>query len=436
MPTDCAGLRPPGPAQPIALGINEDTLDHIRDVTARYGRVAHVPQPGSRNAVVVSDPELIRQILVKQHTHYRKGRGFERVKMLLGNGLIVSDADIWRRSRTMIQPAFKPRQIHRLTEHMRACAQRRIARWRTVAQQGATLNMTRETSDFALELILISVFGDDVDPETAVAEEGLFAFLAPHAARDLAMVKRVRELRQWIAELVAKRRARNSDDDDFLSMYLDARDKNGEPFSDKALLDEMITLIVAGFETSANTLNWMWYLVAGAPDVEQKMLDDVAQQSATQSSDADAANAMRYTQHVLEETLRLYPPVWLYTRQALQDETLGNFAIGKGTDIYLSPYLVQRDAAHWDRPDTFLPERFERPVGSGVPAAFFPFSLGPRRCIGEYFSFLEMKIHIATLLPKFHFERVNDEAPSCEYAINLRAANDIHLKPHLRETDA
>lgn len=437
MPSDLAGLQPPGPTDPIALGINEATLDSIRTAVAQFGRVVHVPQPGSRNALIVAEPDLIRQILVRQHTRYRKGRGFERVKMLLGNGLIVSDADVWRRSRTMIQPAFKPRQIHRLTEHMHACAQRRIDRWRAVALRGDTLNITRETSDFALELILISVFGDDVDPATAVAEDGLFAFLAPHAARDLEMVKRVRELRDWISRLVAQRRARNSNDDDFLSLYLDARDKSGAPFSDKALLDEMITLIVAGFETSANTLNWMWFLIAGAPDVEQKMLQDVARH--TQGGvlpDADAANAMRYTQHVLEETLRLYPPVWLYTRQALEDQMLGDYSIAKGTDIYLSPYLVQRDAAYWESPDAFQPARFERAVGSGVPAAFFPFSLGPRRCIGEYFSFLEMKIHIATLLPNFRFERVSQEPVNCEYAINLRACNDIYLKPHVRESNA
>ncbi|MEL6869518.1 MAG: cytochrome P450 [Pseudomonadota bacterium] len=428
---------PPGPQQTIPLGINEATLDALRQVSDAFGDIAHIPQPNDRHAVLVSDPALIRQVLVRKHGQYRKGRGFERVKMLLGNGLIVSDGDTWRRSRTMIQPAFKPRLIHRLTAHMRECAHRRIARWAAVADAGELLNVTRETSDFALELILISIFGNDVDPQTAVAEDGLFAFLAPHAARDLEMVKRVRELRAWILALIERRRSQPSDDDDFLNAYLAATDKNGEPFSDKQLLDEMITLIVAGFETSANTLNWMWYLVAGHADVERGLLEEIARvRDGEAASDSDAATAMRYTQYVLEETLRLYPPVWLFTRQALAGEVLGDFAIAEGTDIYLSPYLVHRDTRHWSKPAAFDPARFERETGSGAPAAFFPFSLGPRRCIGEYFSFLEMKMHILTLLPQFSLRRISDAEPACEYAINLRAQGDIYLKPERRETSS
>ena len=168
----------------------------------------------------------------------------------------------------------------------------------------------------------------------------------------------------------------------------------------------MITLVVAGFETSANTLNWVWYLLAGYPDVEQRLLDEVAAQLPDAASAShDRAAAMMYTQQVLEETLRLYPPVWLFSRRSHEEDELADFDVPPGTDIYLSPYLLHRTEHFWPNPDHFDPDRFAVSDKPKKERPFFPFSLGPRRCVGEYFSFLEMKIHLGFLLPKFRQQK-------------------------------
>ena len=335
--------RPPGPADAVALGIDPETLATLQALRDEYGDIVSMTRPNGRLAYFVNDPGEVRRILIKRHGRYQKGPGFERVKMLLGNGLIVSDGDIWRRSRTMIQPAFSRQKIHELTDVMVRCAERLDKRWSAVVAAGGSINITEETSRFALDLILISTFGDDAAVWTDVTGENPFAFLSDDSTRDLSVVMKVRELRQMLLGLIERRRSHNDVRHfDFMSMYMAAKDKSGQPFSDKELLDELITLVVAGFETSANTLNWAWHLLANHPEVEQRLLDEAA----TQIPEADSvsfekAAEMTYAQQVLEETLRLYPPVWLYTRRSLTDDTVADFDVPPGTDIYLSPYLLQ-----------------------------------------------------------------------------------------------
>ncbi|MGI9271419.1 MAG: cytochrome P450 [Woeseiaceae bacterium] len=427
--------RPPGPADAVALGIDPATLTTLCDLRDKYGDIVSMQRPNGRLAYFVNDPDDVKRILVKRHARYSKGPGFERVKMLLGNGLIVSDGDIWRRSRTMIQPAFSRQKIHELTDVMLRCAERLEKRWSAVVDEGGGINITEETSRFALDLILISTFGDDASAWTDVTGENPFAFLSDDSTRDLSVVMKVRELRQMLLELIETRRKRDSEKHfDFMSMYMTAVDKNGERFSDKELLDELITLVVAGFETSANTLNWAWYLLAKHPQVEQRLLNEAALQLPDAASVSfERAAAMTYAQQVLEETLRLYPPVWLFTRRSDADDEIGDFDVPPGTDIYLSPYLLHRTEKYWPDPDRFDPDRFALADKPKKDRPFFPFSLGPRRCVGEYFSFLEMKIHLGLLLPKFRMSLVDKGDPGLELGINLRSARDIMLQPSYRD---
>lgn len=431
---DSLQRRPPGPDAPVALGIDPPTLDTLRELRRRHGDIVAVAQPNGRDAVFVNDPDVIRGILVRQHGRYRKGPGFERVKMLLGNGLIVSDGEIWRRSRTMIQPAFARANLQRLIPLMTDCTRRLEHEWSATAQAGGTLNVTQETSAFALELILRSIFGPDYEGRILTSGTNPFAFLTEDPARDLRIVLKVRELRELLLSIVAaRRRAPAGDGYDFLSVYLDARDKSGQGFSDEELLDELVTLMVAGYETSAGTLNWAWYLLAGHPDVCDKMVDEARRQLAG-GFDAGAVAGMTYTQAVLEETLRLFPPVWLFTRRAVAEDALTDFDIPPGTDIYMSPYVLHRSEEYWPEPECFRPERFLAAEGGRkAERPYFPFSLGPRRCLGEYFSFLEMKIHIGLLACKFVMQRRREDPPGLDLGINLRSNSDIVLRPVPRQ---
>jgi cytochrome P450 len=314
------------------------------------------------------------------------------------------------------------------------CCDNRAARWAAAAEKGESVNITSETSDFALELILISIFGDDYESRLLSKGENPFAFLASDSTRDLSVVMKARNLRRLLLEIIESRRnAGNAETYDFLSMYMRATDKQGAAFTDDELLDELITLIVAGFETSANTLNWVWYLLAGHPDVEEKVIEESRSLIPTVSAvSADSLAAMKYTQQVLEETLRMYPPVWLFTRRSREDDELDGFEVPEDTDIYLSPFILHRTARFWPEPERFDPARFAEGKFAKNERPYFPFSLGPRRCLGEYFSFLEMKVHLGLLLPRFRMMRLDDKDPGLELAVNLRSASDIWLQPVIR----
>jgi len=282
-----------------------------------------------------------------------------------------------------------------------------------------------------LELILISIFSSDYEARILAGGDNPFAFLSRDSKRDLSVVMKARRLRELLLSIIEERRAgRGSAEFDFLSMYLKAEDKDGQPFSDSELLDELMTLIVAGFETSANTLNWVWYLIAKHPDVEEKLLAEAAEHLPEVSAlNAESLTAMQYTQQVLEEALRLYPPVWLFTRRSHELDELDDYDVAPDTDIYLSPFVLHRTEHYWPEPEKFDPERFALTDKPKKDRPFYPFSLGPRRCLGEYFSFLEMKVHLGLLLPRFRMQLVDDAEPELELAINLRATKDILMKP-------
>ena len=429
---------PPGPEEPRPLGVDPATLELLFELQSRYGDVVAVTKPNGRRAYFINDADEVRRLLVRQHSRYEKGPGFERVKMLLGNGLIVSDGDVWRRARRMIQPAFKQQNIHNLIQVMVACAAGRAARWQTVAAGDGTLDITQEMSDFALELILRCIFGSDYEESIMKSGENPFAFLSKDSERNLRIVMQVRQSRELILRVINERRQRgNAGEFDFLSMYMAAVDRDGDGFSDDELLDELVTLIVAGYETSAGTLNWAWFLLAQHTAAEAALLEEARRLLSDPAGiDQDALTNMTYTQQLLEETLRLYPPVWLFSRRAIADDTMRDYDVAAGTDIYLSPYVMHRTAHYWHDPDRFDPARFgpdcehkkgERP--------YFPFSLGPRRCLGEYFSFLEMKVHLGLLVQKFHMTLASTNQPDLDLGINLRSKNGIILRPELRKND-
>lgn len=436
MSLDNSSQRPPGPDDAVSIDVSEASLEILESLRRTYGNVVEFPTRQGRRALFINDPAAVRRLLVRHHPKYRKGPGFERVEMLLGNGLIVSDGDTWRRSRTMIQPAFSRQNVHRLIELMIACTARKREAWERVVREGGTLNVSQEMSDFALELILRAIFGDDYERRIVSGGENPFAFLSEDATRDLSVVLKLRRLRELLLSIVTERRAAPAGEGyDFLGMYLQATDKQGQPFSDQELLDELMTLIVAGYETSAGTLNWCWYLLAQHPDAADRIVEEAAAfgRDFAGAADDPALAGMPWTQQVLDETLRLYPPVWLFSRRALEDDELEGYAIPEDAAIYLSPYILQRSAEFWDAPNEFRPERFgpDGPYQKG-DRPFFPFSLGPRRCLGEYFSFLEMKIHLGMLVQVFRLVPVTDTEPGLDLGINLRSHSDIHLRPELR----
>lgn len=426
--------RPPGIAEPVELKADEQTLADFLRLRDEFGNVVAMKSPRGRDVYFVNDPDAIQRILVRDHDKYVKGPGFERVKLLLGNGIFVSDGAHWRRARRMAQPGFTRRKLRALIDLIADRVEARSRAWEREAAAARPIDITTEMSDFALELILRAIFGADYDARIAADGENPFAFLAEEFSRDINLVVRFRALRQLILEIIEARRQRDEPDGiDFLSVYMSAVDKEGKPFSDRDLLDEVMTLIIAGFETSAGTLNWAWYLLARHPQVAARVVAEVTSVLGADGLTNDGLNEMSFLEQVINETMRLYPPGWVFSRRAVEDTDIGDYDVPAGTDLYISPYVLHRTSAFWPEPDVFDPDRFgDDRFDEQAEAAFIPFSLGPRRCIGEYFAMLEMKINLALLLPRFEMTALAETAPGLDLGINLRSKGSIFLDARVR----
>ena len=438
MTTDNSTIRrPPGTSEAIELKADDETLADFLRLREEYGNVVAMKSPRGREVYFVNEPAAIQRILVRDHEKYVKGPGFERVKLLLGNGIFVSDGAHWRRARRMAQPGFTRRKLRGLIDLIVERVEARAVDWESKAVAAEPVDITTEMSDFALELILRAIFGRDYDDRIIADGDNPFSFLAEEFSRDINLVVKFRALRDLILELVESRRERQEADGfDFLSVYMSAVDKAGKPFTGRELLDEIMTLIIAGFETSAGTLNWAWYLIASHPDVAVRIIDEVESvfSLGTQLT-SEKLNELVYLEQVINETMRLYPPGWVFSRRALQATDIGDFDVPEGTDLYISPYILHRTSEFWPEPAVFDPERFSADnFDAEKEAAFIPFSLGPRRCIGEYFAMLEMKINLALLVPRFEMKPVADSKPDLDLGINLRSRGSILLEAGLRTT--
>ncbi|MBX2886287.1 MAG: cytochrome P450 [Granulosicoccus sp.] len=427
--------RPPGPATPFDINVDEETFHNLARWRADYGDIIQVePVKRTAPAFVLNNPDHVRHVLIGNHRNYTKGVGFERVKMLLGNGIIVSDGDFWRSQRRMVQPMFHKQVIGELSKMMQRCNQAKLADWKSKAAAGQEINITVEMSELALEVVLRALFSSDLDELVADTGENPFNLLVQDPTRDLKFAMRFRQLTQHVQAMMNTRRETDRTENDFLSMLMLTVDKdNGNNMPDKAIIDEVMTIIVAGHETTAGTLNWVWYLLSQHPDIEARLHAEV--DALPEQPGIEHLPELSYTRQIVEEALRLYPPVWLYSRKAIDTDQLGGYSIPAGADIFLCPYLLHRDPAHWKNPELFDPDRFSATESQERNRyAFYPFSLGSRRCVGEFFSMVDMQLHMALLARSVRLTHSSDKPVAVEPHINLRTKNDItmglEIRPH------
>jgi len=247
--------------------------------------------------------------------------------------------------------------------------------------------------------------------------------------RDLKFAFQFRSLGRLVGELIRQRRDAPEQHFDFLSMFMLTHDREtDEPMSDKELIDEVLTLIVAGHETTAAALTWTWYLVSRHPEAAERLRAEADDTGTDGILGLGAAEAMSYTHQVLQESLRLYPPGWLITRRAIEADELGGFGIAPRTDIFISPYMLHRNPAFWSDAEEFRPERFaDADANERHKFAYIPFAVGPRHCIGENIAMFEMLVHMRTMMRRFRLERANDEPIELEAQINLRPRSNLMM---------
>jgi cytochrome P450 len=430
-----ANRTPPEAELQFDVGSTDDSLERMIELFARHGDTYRVYVPARRSyTYVVHHPDDVKRVLVSNHRNYTKGVGLDRVKILLGKGIMTSEGELWKRQRYMMQPLFHRRVITGFAELIAQANDRCIERWEGLARGGELINLTDEMSELTLEIVLRSVFGRDLDRLSQQLGGNPFEVVTREQSRDLQFAYKFRSLTKLVAQLIAQRRATGEEHVDYVAMLMNARDKEtGAPMGERELIDEIMTLVVAGHETTASGLNWTWYLLSQHPQVESRLhaeIDaaaDVAAPSLTQMEE------LHYTRQVIDESLRLYPPGWVLSRRTIEADVLGGYPVPAGTNVLLPLYLLHRHPHFWKNPEAFEPERFAPEHEAERPRfAYMPFAAGPRHCIGESFALYEMLVHLYKVARRYRLRYVPDKPLELEAQINLRTRYPLHMRLEAR----
>ena len=428
--------EPPGPPEPLDLGDAENSIDLMARWFAAHGDTYRVFSPGRDSWTwVVHHPDDVKRVMVTNHRNYTKGVGMDRVRLLLGNGLITSEGEFWRRQRRMMQPAFHRKVIERFASVIHQLNEALLDRWAAAATRGEPVNLTQATSELALDVVLHSIFSEDLSRLVTDLNESPFMMVTRETKRDPRFAYEFRQLGTIVQQIIRRRRAHGQRHFDFTQMLMEFKDPETKAgMSERELLDEILTLVVAGHETAASTLNWTWWLISQHPEVERRLHEE---QDRVGPLGAGATYAdldrMPWTLAVLQEALRLYPAAWILTRRTIGPDKLGGYAVPAGTDVFLSPFVIHRHPAFWDNPERFDPTRFEA-GRSDVrhKFAYLPFGAGPRHCIGENFSIFEMMLHLNGAARRFRLRPAEPEPVTMEARINLRTTRDIQMMVEVR----
>jgi enediyne biosynthesis protein E7 len=423
-----AAAVPPGPAEGFDLGGTDESLVRMRDYFAEFGDIYRVfaPARGVYN-YVIHGPEDVKRVLLSNHRNYTKGLGMDRVKILLGNGIMTSEGDLWRKQRRMMQPSFHRRVIDRFAGLVGEVNDKLVARWYEKAKLSEPINVTDDMSEMTLEIVLRSIFGEDLKRLEQLAGVNPFDVVAKDTNRDLRFAFRFRSLTRVVADLMKYRRENPAIRFDFLDMLMASRDRDTDaPMQDRELIDEVLTLIVAGHETTAAALTWTWYLLSQNPDKDKQLYEETRHAPDIQAPGLEAAESLNYTHQVIQESLRLYPPGWLLIRRTIEADELGGYPIPPRTDIFISPYHLHRHPRYWEAPEEFRPERFAAAdMAERHKFSYIPFAVGPRHCIGEGLAMFEMLVHLQKMTRRFRLRRATQEPVELEAQINLRTRSNL-----------
>ena len=430
-PASTAKASPPEADLQFDVGSTPDSLERMIQLFARHGDVYRVFVPSRRAySYVIHHPDDVKRVLVSNHRNYTKGVGIDRIKLLLGNGIMTSEGDLWTRQRYMMQPMFHRRVITEFANVIDDVNERYIARWDTLARSGEPINVTDETSELTLEIVMRSILGRDLDRLVQRLGVNPFEVVAKDPARNLEFVIKFRALAKVLLEVIRQRRSSSEEHFDFLAMLMSARDKeSGAGMSEVELVNEAMTLIVAGHETTASGLNWSWYLLSEHPAVAARLYAEIDATVAAPAPSLAAMEALTYTQQVVSETLRLYPPGWVLFRRTIEADVLGGYEVPPNTNVLLPLYLTHRHPDFWQQPEKFWPERFAPEHEADRPRfAYMPFAAGPRHCIGESLALYEILMHLYKVARHYRFTYVPDRPIELEAGINLRTRYPLHMR--------
>ncbi|WP_047487287.1 cytochrome P450 [Terriglobus sp. TAA 43] len=416
------------------------------------GPISHYMLFGN-HVVFLNDPAAIREVLVNQANKFVRERTITRLKILLGEGLLTSDDPIHKRSRRIVAPAFHRQRIHDYADEMVRSTQHWRSRW----HDGDVVDMNAEMMTLSLDIVARTLFATEVDDDIRQINEhsnrimAIYNFLVgfPNAEAFLkyripvpglrSFAKSRAKLDEVINRIIRERKAANAADPehtdrhDLLSMLLASRDEDGSELSDEQLRDEVLTIFLAGYETTANALSWTWYLLSTHPEHQETMYAELREVLGDRTATLEDYASLKYTQMVFAEAMRLYPPAWAMGRKSTEPIEVGPYYLPPGTHFFLSQYVLQRDARFYPEPLKFDPLRHtEEEKAKRDKFEYFPFGGGPRQCIGEGFAWLEGVLLLAGIAQKWRMTWIEGQPVAVEEKITLRPKYPLRMTLHAR----
>ncbi len=428
----------------FVLRFGADRLGFLREM-ASYGDIAHMQTRGL-HFYLINHPELIQDVLVTHHRSFVKSRALQVARRLLGDGLLTSEGELHLRQRRLVQPAFHRQRMAAYSQVMAHRAEQTAERWQELGN-GAAVDMAQEMMRLTLAIVGKALFDADVEGEAAEIGQALTEAL--HAVNRLLLPggelseklplpasQRAEQARQrldaTIYRIIAQRRASEEDRGDLVSMLLAAQDEQGG-MSDVQVRDEAMTLFLAGHETTANALTWTWYLLSQNPAEERRLHKELDQVLAGRTPTLDDLPNLPYTRMVLSEAMRLYPPAYAIGRQVVEPYPVRDYVIEPGATVFVSQYVMHRDPRYWFDFERFDPNRWTPEAQARRPRfSYFPFSAGPRVCIGEGFAWTEGILVLAALAQRWQARLVLGQPVALEPLITLRPKHGMRMTLHRR----
>ncbi len=409
----------------------------VPQLIKKYGKIISLSLPFTR-IVIAAKPEYARYVLVDNNKNYRKSLAYDMIKLLLGNGLLTSEGDFWRKQRRLAQPAFHKQKLADLTAMMVRKAQGEVERLKPKAESGEYFDVAPDMTNLTLDIISEAIFSNGVDDKAELvsrqitllnqmATEKLNAPIRLPASiptpTNMKERKSIKILDDIIYGIIEERRKSGVSKSDLLSMLLDARDEDtGEGMDQKQLRDEIMTIFIAGNETTANAMAWILYLLSQNPDAEEKMIKEIDEKMDA-GTELNFQNVLgfQYVRQVIDEAMRLYPPAWVVGRRNYEDDEIGGYRIIKNTNVLVPIMYFHRSEKYWDEPLKFKPERFAPELRNNIDRyVYFPFGGGPRLCIGNNFAIMEMQIILIHLYRNYKFRLKPSFTVEPEPLITLR----------------
>ena len=448
-----AARTPPGPRGlpwlGCTAGLLADPLKFWTRTARRFGGIARIPLKAGKRILFVSEPGLIKELLIDHRTQYTKMLRYPAFLRLLGDGLVLSEGDTWRRQRLITQAAFKPAELDRKLQWMRPLVERFLRRWEDAAARRAVLDMEAEFLRLAQLLAGILAFGpafearaetffeitEAVKRNWLLRPSNIFAALLPvrDGGRSARLEAALQALDDEAFQLVRRQLAERGENGGVLEMLIASAEREGQPFTERELRDQAVTLFFAGYETTAAGLCFTCKLLSDHPAVRERMYADVDALLGKRPPEREDLDRLEYLGRVINESLRLYAPIHAVSRTAMADSEIGGYKVPRGCTVMVSMYATHRLPAHWPDPERFDPERFlPEACAARSNYAYIPFAIGPRNCIGSTLAILESKLILALLAQRYQLDLAPGEKVEAYASTTMRPRNGMRMVVHPR----